>query len=168
MFNLCLCVFVYLYIMYYWIIIFFFYNDFTLVQIFTASLNSRRIFSKLENNFLFHIQVRIHRSCLAIKQHRVLKLRGPDISFWTWDHRYDRQQHFCPLPWFTHVDQEGLQPHTSIYDKRDNFHITNFPFLSNNIATSIFISQLIRYAQPCTPYWSFMVRATRLSNKLLE
>ena len=66
------------------------------------------------------------------------------------------------------------QLHTSIYDKRDdfNFHITNFPFLSSNIPTSpaygVFISQLIRYAQACSSYGCFILRATRLSNKVLE
>ena len=63
---------------------------------------------------------------------------------------------------------------TSIYDKRDdfNFHITNFPFLRSNIPTSpaygVFISQLIRYARSCSSYGCFILRATRLSNKLLE
>ena len=66
------------------------------------------------------------------------------------------------------------QFHTSIYDKRDdfNFHITNFPFMSSNIPTSpaygVFISQLIRYARACSSYGCFILRATRLSNKLLE
>ena len=66
------------------------------------------------------------------------------------------------------------QLHISIYDKRDdsNFHITNFPFLSSNIPTSlaygVFISQLIRYARDCSTYGCFILRATRLSNKLLE
>ena len=65
------------------------------------------------------------------------------------------------------------QFHTSIYDKRDdfNFHITNFPFLSSNIPASpayVFISQLIRYARACSSYGCFILRATRLSNKLLE
>ena len=64
--------------------------------------------------------------------------------------------------------------HTSIYDKRDdiNFYITNFPFLSSNIPPSpafeIFISQLIRYARVCSSYECFILRATRLPNKLLE
>ena len=68
----------------------------------------------------------------------------------------------------------GGQLHTSIYDKRDdfNFHITNFPFLSSNIPTSpaygVFILQLIRYARACSSYGSFIPRATRLKNKLLE
>ena len=66
------------------------------------------------------------------------------------------------------------QLHTSIYDKRDdfNFHITNVPFLSSNIPTSpaygVFISQLIRNARACSSYGCFILRATRLSNKLLE
>ena len=66
------------------------------------------------------------------------------------------------------------QLYTSIYDKRDdfNFHITNFPFLSSNIPASsaycVFISQPIRYARDCCLYGCFILRATRLSNKLLE
>ena len=61
-----------------------------------------------------------------------------------------------------------------LFDKRDdfNFHITNFPFLNSNIPTSpaygVFISQLIRYARACSSYGCFILRATRLSNKLLE
>ena len=71
------------------------------------------------------------------------------------------------------IGRDG-QLHTSIYDKRDdfNFHITNFPFLSSNILTSpaygVFISQLIRYARACSSYGCFILRATRLSYKLLE
>ena len=71
------------------------------------------------------------------------------------------------------IGKDG-QLHTSIYDKRDdfNFHITNFPFLSSNIPTSpaygVFISQLIPYARACSSYGCFILRATRLSNKLLE
>ena len=66
------------------------------------------------------------------------------------------------------------QLHTSIYDKCDdfNFHITNFPFLSSNFLTSpaygVFILQLIRYARAWSSYGCFILRATRLSNKLLE
>ena len=64
--------------------------------------------------------------------------------------------------------------HTSIYDKRDyfNFHITNFSFLSSNIPSSpaygVFISQLIRYARACSSYGCFIMRARRLSSKLLK
>ena len=65
------------------------------------------------------------------------------------------------------------QLRTSLYDKRDdfNFHITNFPFLSCNIPSSpaygVFISQLIRYVRACSSYECFILRAMRLSNKLL-
>ena len=71
------------------------------------------------------------------------------------------------------IGRDG-QLHTSIYDKRDdfNFHITNFPFLSSNIPTSpaygVFISQLIRYARACSSYKCFILRARRLSSKLLK
>ena len=106
---------------------------------------------------------------------KVWELHGPDVSRWTRDQRHDREQHFCFIPGFTSVDREGRSTsHTSIYDKRDdfNFHITNFPFLSSNIPTSpaygVFISQLIRYARACSSYGCFILRATRLSNKLLE
>ena len=70
------------------------------------------------------------------------------------------------------IGRDG-QLRTSLYDKRDdfNFHITNFPFLSSNIPSSpaygVFISQLIRYARACSSYDRFILRAMRLSNKLL-
>ncbi|KAK3100125.1 hypothetical protein FSP39_015107, partial [Pinctada imbricata] len=63
---------------------------------------------------------------------------------------------------------------TLLYDKRDdfNFSITNFPFLSSNIPSSpaygVFISQLIRYARASTKYTDFVLRARRLSDKLLS
>ena len=66
------------------------------------------------------------------------------------------------------------QLHTSIYDKGDDFnlHIRNCPFLSSNIPTSpaygVFIWELIRYARACSWYRCFILRETRLSNKLLE
>ena len=68
----------------------------------------------------------------------------------------------------------GRDGHTSIYGKHDdfNFFFTNFPFLSSNIPASpaygVFISQLIRYALACSSYGCFILRATRLSNQLLE
>ena len=70
------------------------------------------------------------------------------------------------------IGRDG-QLRTSLYDKRDdfNFHITNFPFLGSNIPSSpaygVFISQLIRYARACSSYECFILRAMRLSNKLL-
>ena len=71
------------------------------------------------------------------------------------------------------IDSDG-QLRTSLYDKRDdfNFHITNFPFLSSNVPSSpaygVFISQLIRYARACSSYECFILRAARLSSKLLR
>ena len=71
------------------------------------------------------------------------------------------------------IESDG-QLRTFLYDKRDdfNFHITNFPFLSSNIPSSpaygVFISQLIRYARACSSYECFILRAARLSSKLLR
>ena len=65
------------------------------------------------------------------------------------------------------------QLRTSLYDKRDdwNFHITKFPFLDSNIPSSpaygVLISQLIRYARAFSSYECFILRAARLSCKLL-
>ena len=71
------------------------------------------------------------------------------------------------------IESDG-QLRTSLFDKRDdfNFHITNCPFLSSNIpslpAYDVFISQLIRYARACSSYECFILRAARLSSKLLR
>ena len=68
----------------------------------------------------------------------------------------------------------GKDGHTSIYDKQNNFifYIAKFPFLSSNIPSSpaygIFISQLIRYDRACTAYECYILRARRLSSKLLK
>ena len=70
------------------------------------------------------------------------------------------------------IESNG-QLRTFLYDKRDdfNFHITNFPLLSSNIQSSpaygVFISELIRYARACSSYECFILRAARLSSKLL-
>ena len=81
------------------------------------------------------------------------------------------------LPRFTSFDREPGRS-TSYFHLWQtwrfdfNFHITNFQFLSSNIpalsASDVFISQLIRYARTCSSYGCFILRATRLSNKLLE
>ena len=70
------------------------------------------------------------------------------------------------------IESDG-QLRTSLYDKRDdfNFHITNFLFLSSNIpslpAYGVFITELIRYSRACSSYLCFILRAARLSSKLL-
>ena len=49
--------------------------------------------------------------------------------------------------------------------------ITNFPFLNSNIPSSpacgVFNSQLVRYVRVCSSYECLILRAVRLSNKLL-
>ena len=71
------------------------------------------------------------------------------------------------------IGRDG-QLQTSIYDKRDdfNFHITKLPFLSSIIQSSpaygVVISHLIRYARACSWYECFIMRARRLSSKLLK
>ena len=68
------------------------------------------------------------------------------------------------------IGRDG-QLHTSLYDKRDdfNFHITNFPFLSSNIhlrPPMAFLSH--NSSDPSSSsYECFVLRAVRLSNKLL-
>ena len=76
--------------------------------------------------------------------------------------------------WIYSCRSSDGQLRTSLCDKRDdfNFHITNFPFLGSNIPSSpaygVFISQLIRYAKACSSYECFILRAARLSSKLLR
>ena len=68
------------------------------------------------------------------------------------------------------IGRDG-QLRTSLYDKRNdfNFHITNFPFLSisSSPVYGVFISQFIRYARACSSYECCILRAARLSSKLL-
>ena len=63
-------------------------------------------------------------------------------------------------------------PFSELFINSTLYLFTTFPFLSSNIPTSpacgVFISQLIRYARACSSYGCFILRATRLSNKLLE
>ena len=66
------------------------------------------------------------------------------------------------------------QLHISIYDKRDdlNYYIANFPILTSNIPSSpaygVIISHLILYARACSSYECFILRARRLSSKLMK
>ena len=106
----------------------------------------------------------------------VLQLLRPDSSnlpclYSTFNLEYPLVlSRFCSL---SRERESDGQLRTSLYDKRDdcNFHITNFPFLSSNIPSSpaygVFIQQLIRYARACSSYESFILKAARLSSKLL-
>ena len=60
------------------------------------------------------------------------------------------------------IESDG-QLLTSLYDKRDDF--TNFPFLSSNIPSSPAYG--VRYARAFSSYECFIIRAARLSSKLL-
>ena len=68
----------------------------------------------------------------------------------------------------------GRDGDTFIYDKWDDFifHIANFQFLSRYIpswpAYGVFISHFTRYARVCSSYKCFILRARRLSSKLLK
>ena len=59
-----------------------------------------------------------------------------------------------------------------VFRRIECFQIANFPFLISNIifqpAYDVFISQFIRFSQARFLYGCFTLRATRLSNKLLE
>ena len=55
------------------------------------------------------------------------------------------------------------QLHTFIYDTRDDSNSTSHIFRS-----CVAIFQLIRYTRDCPSYGKFILRATRLSNKLLD
>ena len=59
---------------------------------------------------------------------------------------------------------------TSLYDKRDDFkfHITIFPFLNSNTHLPPPMAfHFIRYARACSSHECFILRAVRLTNKLL-
>ena len=114
----------------------------------------------------FHLQV--HRWCFVHKQPRLWELPGPDVFSWTRDQRHDREQHFCFLPGFTSVDQEGRSTshfHLSqtlrfqFPDHKISVPDSNIPTLP---AYGVFISQLIRYARACSSNECFILRATRL------
>ena len=105
---------------------------------------------------------------------RIISVRciPPELSR---DQRHNPEQRFCFLLGFTLSIGSYGQLNISLYNKRDyfNFHITNSPFLSSNIQSSpaycVFISQLIIRddARACPSYECFILRAVRLSNKLL-
>ena len=65
------------------------------------------------------------------------------------------------------------QLHTSIYDNRDdfNFYITNFPFMSIipfSLSYDVFISQLFTIRTDLLLVWMLILRARRLSSKLIK
>ena len=114
-------------------------------------------------------------ACLIFCLYRGFCYRSDsDLIIFSWNQGQHREKHFCfffYLDFLMSIGRDcGL--HTSFYDKRHdfNFHITNFPFLSNNIPSSsaygVLISQPIRYALACSS--CFILMARRLSSKLLK
>ena len=73
----------------------------------------------------------------------------------------NKSDHLADYLDLTFIIDSGGNLSTRLYDKRDDFdfHIVNFPFLSNNIpyglSYCVYISQLIRYAQCCSHYEDF-------------
>ena len=61
------------------------------------------------------------------------------------------------------------QLYTSIYKQTRRFHFPYNKFSDpDSPAYGVFISQLMRYTRACSSYKCFILRATRLSNKILE
>ena len=56
-------------------------------------------------------------------------------------------------------------PEMKVFVRYVEKYVSNIP---TSPAYGVFISQLIRYARACSSYGCFILRATRLSNKLLE
>ena len=67
------------------------------------------------------------------------------------------------------IFQSDDQLSTSLYDKRDdfNFHITNFPFFHLRQPMVFYLTAHTVYTRPCSSYECFILRAARLSSKLL-
>ena len=76
--------------------------------------------------------------------------------------KHDGEQHLCFLLGFTPVDRKGRSAaHFPLCQTR-RFQ------LPSSQAHGVFISQLIRYARACSSYECFILRAARLSSKLLR
>jgi hypothetical protein len=69
------------------------------------------------------------------------------------------------------IDSEG-RLRTTLYDKRNDFNIVNFPFICCNIpaapAYGVYISQMIRYSRACSSYQDFLDRGLLLTRKPLN
>ena len=77
----------------------------------------------------------------------------------------------------TFIIDSGGKLSTRLYDKRNDFPIVNFPFLSGNIPSGnipsglsfgVYIEQLIRYAQCCSHYEDFRYRHKFLVDRRLS
>ena len=72
----------------------------------------------------------------------------------------------------TFITASNNRLYTKLYDKRDDFDLHNFPFLSSNIPSSpsydVYISQLIRYVRCRSCYDDFGYRHKLLVDRLLS
>ena len=116
----------------------------------------------------FYVQV--HRWLIVHKQPILWKLSGPQVTYWAWVKRHDREQHFCFLPRFTTVDREGrLSSHFHFMPNgRFRFLYHKLSVINSSITSSstfgVLISKLIRYARACSSYKCFIPRTRRLSS----
>ena len=121
-------------------------------------------------NSTSHIDTSMTYCPSIIQLLRMILVRCIPLS---WDKRNDWEQHILDLLLSIGGGGGWGQLRTYLYDKRDdfNFHIINFPFLSSSILSlpvyGVFISQLQLYARACSSYEYFILRAVRLSCKLL-
>ena len=84
----------------------------------------------------------------------------------------NKSDHLADYLNLTFIIDSGGKFSTRLHHKRDDFdfHIVNFPFLSNNIPSGssygVYISQLIRYARCCSQYDDFRYRHKCLVDRL--
>ena len=148
-----------------------------LADIFLNSYDAEFIQSALnrkeKNSISFQLHIQIHRWRIVNQKPRFWELSGSDVSRRAWDQRHDGEQHLCFLLGFTPVDQEWRSAAYFPLQQTWRFQLPyhKFPFLSSNISSSpsygVFISQLIRYARAFPSYECLILRAARLSSKLL-
>ena len=100
------------------------------------------------------------------RNHRIKRV----VPRWEPDRRsnfFSPPAHLCAVTYMTEISLIVTLNNQFTY----LFHITNFPFLSSKFpslpAYGVFISQLIQCARACSSNECFILRAMRLSNKLL-
>ena len=86
----------------------------------------------------------------------------------------NKSDHLADYLDLTFIIDSGGKLSSRLYDKRDDFdfHIVNFPYLSNNMPSGrsygVYMSQLIRYARCCSHYDDFSFRHKCLVDRLLS
>ena len=86
----------------------------------------------------------------------------------------NKSNHLADYLDLTFIIYSRVKLSARLHDKRNDFdfHIVNFPFLSNNILSclsyGVYISQLIRYARCCSHYDDFKYHHKCLVDRLLS